>query len=131
MIQGPDGSVWGFRAKAALYDHLTQKKGMSKEEALDQISEEFVNYNRVSGRGRDFLESIGLLWFMNFKLRITKIAVKMVRDKPLSALMIGTGIEPLFGIDTVFGSSLPGAIVNGKMKHALGIGMGIRGLGGP
>jgi hypothetical protein len=51
-----------FVAKAALYDHLMQNKKMGQSEALDVIAEEFVNYNRLAGRGRDFLESIGLMW---------------------------------------------------------------------
>ena len=96
-----------FVAKAVLYDHLTQKKGMSKEAALGVISEEFVNYNRLPGRGRDYLESIGLLWFYNYKLRITKVALKMARERPLTALLMVGGVEPLFGADTVFSSSLP------------------------
>ena len=70
-----------FIAKAVLYDHLTQKKGMDSETALEEIMEEFVQYNRLPGRGRDFLESMGLLWFWNYKLRIMKIAVKMLRER--------------------------------------------------
>jgi hypothetical protein len=41
-----------FLAKAVLYDHLTQNKGMSEREALDLILEEFVQYNRSSGLTR-------------------------------------------------------------------------------
>jgi len=39
-----------------------------------------VNYNRNAGRGRDYLESIGMLWFMNYKIRIMKIAIRTMRD---------------------------------------------------
>lgn len=39
-----------FIAKAVLYDHLTQTRGMSQEEALRVIREEFVMYNRLAGR---------------------------------------------------------------------------------
>jgi hypothetical protein len=42
-----------FTAKAVLYDHLKAKGGMSEREILDVISEEFVNYNRLPGRGRE------------------------------------------------------------------------------
>lgn len=83
-----------FIAKAVLYDHLTQKKGMDSETALEEIMEEFVQYNRLLGRGRDFLESMGLLWFWSYKLRIMKIAVKMLRERPLSALFMMGGVGP-------------------------------------
>ena len=97
-----------------LFDHLTQKKGMSVEEALDVISEEFVNYNKLPGRGRDYLESIGLLWFYNYKLRATKVALRTARSRPLTTLLMAGGIEPSFGIDTVFSSSLPGKWLGGR-----------------
>ena len=38
-----------FIAKAVLYDHLTKKKGLTREEALDRVLEEFIPYNRLSG----------------------------------------------------------------------------------
>ena len=68
---------------------------------LDVISEEFVNYNRLSGRGRDYLESMGLLWFMNYKIRIMKIMGKMVRDRPATALLYAGGVGPWMDVDTV------------------------------
>ena len=114
-----------FVAKAVLYDHLIQKKGMVKQEALDVIAEEFVNYNRLSGRGRDYLESIGLVWFYNYKLRITKIAMKMIREKPASALLYGAGVGPFTGIDTVMSAALPSSIVSGRYSYSLGWEMGL------
>ena len=89
LFQGLNRAVqYGdFIAKAVLYDHLTQNKGMSKEDALKVIAEEFVNYNRLPGRSRDFVESMGLLWFYNYKLRIMKVAA--LRNKPVNALSLG------------------------------------------
>jgi hypothetical protein len=75
-----------FVAKAVLYDHLTEEKKQDKQEAMDEIFEEFVPYNRLPGRGRDTLESFGMLWFFSYKLRIQKIATKMIRDRPLTSL---------------------------------------------
>ena len=84
-----------------LYDHLTKNKGQDKEKVLDRISEEFVNYNRNAGRGRDYLESIGMLWFMNYKIRIMKIAIRTMRDRPLTALLYTAGLGPALDIDIV------------------------------
>lgn len=88
LFQGLQRSVqYGdFLAKAVLYDHLTKNKKQSKAEALGRITEEYVNYERLPGRGRAALENAGLLWFYNFKLRITKIALSTLRNNPLMAL---------------------------------------------
>src|SRR5690606_35740569 len=41
-----------FVAKVALFDFYTKKKGMSQEEALGKITEEFINYDALPGRTR-------------------------------------------------------------------------------
>lgn len=114
-----------FVAKAVLYDHLTRSKGMEPEEALREISEEFVNYNRLPGRGRDFLETMGLMWFYNYKLRILKIAAKTLRERPVSALTLGLGVAPPLDVDTVLGSNLVTTVTGGNMGYTLGWGMGL------
>lgn len=116
-----------FVAKAILFDHMI-KQGKTEREALDRISEEFVNYNRLAGRGRDFLESMGALWFYNYKLRISKIAMNTARNRPLSALLIASGAEPTFGADTVFNSNLINKIFEGKTSYSIGPQMGFHSL---
>ena len=113
-----------FVAKAVLYDHL-QKDGMGEQEIRDTLIEEFVQYNRLPGRGRDFLESMGLLWFWNYKLRIQKVAVKMLRERPLSSLMLMGGVGPSADIDSVMSGSLAGNVADGSWKHSVGMGMGL------
>lgn len=76
-----------FLSKAILYDHLTQKKGQSSADALAAITEEFVNYDRLPGRFRGALENYGLLWFYNFKIRSVKVALGMIRNNPVHALL--------------------------------------------
>ena len=114
-----------FLAKGVLYDHLIENKNMSKQAALDIIAEEFVNYNKQAGRGREFLESVGLLWFYNYKLRITKIAMNTLRDRPLTALFYLGGVGPMFDIDTVVSSSLPGSAISGSASFSVGAEMGL------
>jgi len=124
------GTQYGdFIAKAILYDHLTKNKGQDKEKVLDRISEEFVNYNRNAGRGRDYLESMGMLWFMNYKIRIMKIAIRTMRDRPLTALMYTFGLGPLLSIDTVSSGSLAGAWWRDSLGYAVGPEMGIDSFG--
>lgn len=114
-----------FVAKAVLYDHLTQERGMGREEALDTLMEEFVQYNRLPGRGRDFAESMGLLWFFNYKLRITKIAMKMWRERPLQSLLVMGGAGPMAGVETTWSGSLPAKVWDGGIWFAVGPEMGL------
>lgn len=89
LYQGLQKSVeYGdFIAKAVLFDDLTTRKGLTKAEALARVTEEFVNYDRLSGRFRSSMESMGLLWFYNFKIRSAKVAMSMIRNNPVHALL--------------------------------------------
>lgn len=95
LFQGLARSVqYGdFVAKAILYDDLTKRKKAASKEAVATVNEAFVNYNHLAGRDRQYLESVGLLWFWNYKLRIMKEAVYMLRHNPLrSLLMVGVPV---------------------------------------
>lgn len=74
-----------FLAKGILYKHL-RKQGTSKKEALDIVRYEFVNYDMLPSRSREYLENIGLLWFYNYKLRTVRVMLSMLRNNPLHAL---------------------------------------------
>lgn len=120
--------VGDFAAKSVLYDHLTQVKKMTDEQAKDIISEEFVNYNRAAGRTRDALESYGMLWFMNYALRIIKVMARNSRNNPFYSLMVFGGIGPATDVDTVFTGSAAGKLLDGSWKYSVGLGQGYDGL---
>jgi hypothetical protein len=121
-----------FLAKAVLYDDLVNRQGKSSKEALGRITEEFVNYDRLSGRFRGTLESMGLLWFYNFKIRSTKVGLSMIRNNPVNTLLatLTPGvITPL----TMFGApglptydNLLTKVVNGTLTYSMGPGQGLR-----
>lgn len=94
-----------FVAKVLLYNHLLTKKGMTKEEALSRIRYEFVNYDMLAGRTREYLENIGLIWFYNYKLRISRTAMSMIKENPLSSLLSMASPMAL-GIGTPISDSL-------------------------
>ena len=75
-----------FVAKTIYYRHLLDK-GISEAEALRKVRYEFVNYDTMGGRAREYLENMGLLWFYNFKLRSTRVAFSMITENPLRALL--------------------------------------------
>lgn len=129
LFQGLSKSVeYGdFIAKAILYDHLTQKKGLSKEEALGRITEEFVNYDRLPGRFRGYAEGIGMLWFWSYKIRSVKVALSMIRRNPVHALLTGIIPEvPGLRTGSPISDNLVSKALDGTLGYSVGPGMGFR-----
>lgn len=116
-----------FLAKAVLYDDLTMRKGLTKEQALGRVTEEFVNYDRLPGRFRGYLEAMGLLWFYNFKIRSTKVALSMIRNNPVHALLVGLAPIPA-GVGTPLEDNLFSKGLSGALTESIGIGQGFRAL---
>jgi hypothetical protein len=94
-----------FVAKAILYDHLTQVKGQTHDQAMERVFEEFVAFNLSAGRARTYAESIGVTWFWAFKIRSMKIALRMARNNPVRSLLMTVGI-PYSPMDIGFGSPI-------------------------
>jgi hypothetical protein len=120
-----------FLMKAVLFDHYTQDKGISNQDALAKITEEFGHSDRLPGRVRGTLESDGLLWFYNFKLRITKSAVSTLRENPLHALLAAAiPAPPLVGtVGTPLNSNVLSMLFGGNLHWSLGMGMGLHSHG--
>lgn len=117
-----------FIAKAIIYDDLTKRKKMNKAEALGRVTEEFVNYDRLPGRFRGYMESMGLMWFYNFKIRSAKVAVSMIRNNPVHSL-----IATMVPAPTMFGNvGLPiqdnmfSLMADGRLDYSFGFGQGLR-----
>ena len=84
-----------FLGKAVLYDHVKKNGKASHEQALEKITEEFVNYNLLPGRTRSYAESMGLTWFWAYKIRSIKIAHRHIVNNPLRALLTTLGAPML------------------------------------
>lgn len=117
-----------FMAKAVLYDDLTQRKKLTKEQALARITEEFVNYDRLPGRDRGYLENMGMLWFYNYKIRISKIALSTLRNNPLHAL-IAVSVPMPDGVGLTVADNLFSKAVDGSLSYSVGPGMVFQGPG--
>lgn len=117
-----------FIAKAILYYDLLDK-GTPVTEVKARVQEEFVNYDKLAGRTRDTLESFGLLWFYNFKLRSMKTALNMLRNNPLYALTLGLGVSEPFNMGTAFTDNALGLAIKGDLGYSIGVEMGLNGMG--
>ena len=109
-----------FLAKAIVYDH-SLKKGMTQQDALGIVTDEFVNYDRHPGRFRGYVEDLGLAWFYNYKLRISKIAFRMLRKDPLRvALLAGMGLP---GMELPVTENVFTKAIEGSLGFSIGPGM--------
>ena len=112
-----------FAAKVLLYTHLIEH-GTSHQDALKQCRYEFVNYDMVPGRSREFLENIGLVWFGNYKLRSFRVALGMIKNHTPRALLSGIGLlPPLLDEGTPLTDNIVGSVIQGKLPYSLGPGM--------
>ena len=79
-------TIYGdFIAKSIYFDKLLGE-GVKLENAQRLAMEEFVNYDMMGGRTREYLENMGVLWFYNYKLRTVKIAADILLHNPASAI---------------------------------------------
>ncbi|KNC30476.1 hypothetical protein FF38_10493 [Lucilia cuprina] len=120
FLMTKDSSVYGFLnktnqysdfvSKYSLYQHLTTRKvnPLTKEQAMNQIKDEFVNYNLLPSRTRNYLEATGMTWFLNYKLRSQKIMLRLIRENPARALMLlgsgGMGLPTIYDANLLTGS---------------------------
>lgn len=112
-----------FIAKAVLYDDQVKRQSIEPKAAIATVNEAFVNYNRLAGRSRQYLESVGLLWFYNYKIRIMKEAVYLMRHQPLRSLLMmasPVGDSPLS--DNILAKAL-----DGNLGYSIGPAMGFGG----
>lgn len=79
-------TIYGdFIAKSIYFDKLLGD-GVKLENAQRLAMEEFVNYDMMAGRTREYLENMGILWFYNYKLRTAKIMIDIMLHNPASAI---------------------------------------------
>lgn len=107
-----------FVAKCILYRNLINK-GMDEKTAINRIGEEFVDYDRLPGRTRNFLENWGFVWFMSYKIRAMKIALSILRENPLTALLAGT-IPFTDNFDTPLTANAASSFFTGSWDYTTG-----------
>lgn len=83
-----------FVARYTLYQHLInrKKKPLSKEAAILEASDAFINYDIPMQRGMQFMDDMGLTMFTKYFIRIQRILLKIGRENPARVLMaVGLG----------------------------------------
>ena len=117
-----------FIAKSITYQDMIGRQGMTKAEALGRVSETFVNYDRLPGRFRGSMEKLGLMWFWNYKIRITKQALSLIRHNPVHTLLTAMlPPVPLLGdVGSPVADNLFSKLAEGSLDNSIGPGMAFR-----
>ena len=87
-----------FVARYTLYQHLIsrEKNPMSKEAALFEASESFVNYDLPMPKTLQYMDDMGLMPFMKYFLNIQRVIQKTAKENParvLSAIALGNVMD--------------------------------------
>ena len=77
-----------FVARYTLYQHnISKRNPMSKEEAIQDASDAFINYDIPMHQSLQYMDDMGLLPFTKYFLRIQKVLSKLFMDNPGRVLM--------------------------------------------
>lgn len=96
-----------FSAKYSLYKYYTTKakEKLSKDEALQIASDNFINYDVPTAKGLQYLNDMGVVMFTKYNLRIQKALFQLLKKRPATAMAqalfinsftnMEAGIDPL------------------------------------
>ncbi|MBO6277681.1 MAG: hypothetical protein J6N20_09655, partial [Pseudomonas sp.] len=105
-------------ARFAIYEHVTtrRKDPLSNADALRLAEDSFVNYDIPSHRTLQYLNDMGLVMFTKYYLRIQKVIMRLVREKPARGLMLAAIGNMFSGLDTIMDSSWLNKIGNNPLN---------------
>lgn len=77
-----------FSAKYVLYKYYTEKapKKLSHEAAIQEASNNFINYDVPTSPWMQYANDMGIVMFTKYNLRIQKALFKLIAERPASAL---------------------------------------------
>lgn len=107
-----------FVARYTLFKHYMRDGKMSKKEALEKVSDEFINYDLPVNKGVKFANDHGFLFFTRYAIVSQKVMSMLASDRPVSASFV-VGLQALFNIDiadifdgNIFTKNLGGLVSN-------------------
>ena len=110
--------VSDFVGRYALYKHMTEEQGKTKDEAYEYIQEMFIDYNIPVNRIIQWANSMGLILFTKYWIRVQKANFGLAKNKP-SRVLAHLGLGAILGIspDTIFQS---GIVTGGRFTPVIG-----------
>ncbi len=113
MVQVSD-----FLGRYGVYNHMTKEQGKTKDEAYQYIQDVFVDFNPPVGKFFQYANSLGMILFYKYFIRIQRPIFGMMKHSP-SRTMAFLGMRSLTGMDpaTIFDS---GILTGGNLAPAHG-----------
>ena len=87
-----------FVARYALFKHYMRDGKMDKKEALEKVSDEFINYDLPVNKVIKFANDYGFLFFTRYAIVSQKVMAMLANDRPISASIV-VGLQVMFNID--------------------------------
>lgn len=111
-------------AKTVAYRYLTEGDNprglrLNHDEARNIASILFVDFDQFVSRERDYMNRIGLTWFMTYKYRMVPAAFLGMLLNP-SRLILGTGLSSWTGLGTPFNENLIAKFLSGELGYSVG-----------
>ena len=75
-----------FVARYALFKHNINTRKMSKDAALKDIIESFINYDIPTSKEMQYLNDMGFFMFTKFLFRIQRVIFRLYKEKPATAI---------------------------------------------
>ena len=84
--------VSDFAGRYVLYQHMVNRKQnpLSKEDAVHQASEAFINYDIPMPKFLQYADDMGLTMFTKYVMRIQRVLVRIAEENPARVLMLLT-----------------------------------------
>ena len=104
-----------FTARYALYEYNTQYKDSEKmghNEAIQESSETFINYDLPTHKAVQWLNDVGLMFYTKYYWRVQRVLYKNLKEKPAKALSMAAAESYFNNLGSVMGSSVHEAYGN-------------------
>ena len=111
----------GFRYLTEL--SKTRKVQMHPEDARDIVSTLFVDYDQFTGRERDYLNRMGLTWFMTYKYRMIPAAILGMLTSPGRMLLASIVSSSMGTVGTPLTDNFFTKLFTGNIQSSIGLDM--------
>ena len=105
-------------ARYTMYEHtMTRAKDpLSQDDAIRQAEASFVNYDLPSHRTLQYLNDMGIVMFTKYYIRIQKVIMRLMKEKPARGLALIAANHFMQGLDSITDSNWLNRIGNNPLK---------------
>jgi len=95
-----------FVARFAMHKWLTEEKGVSHADAVEEVVETFINYDIPQSKQLQYINDMGIFMFTKFLLRIQRVIYKISKHNPISSFALYAGQKAFGDMSDIHDSNL-------------------------